>query len=48
LAIEAPRLLFPFVRQIVADAAMHGGLPPLLIAPVDFMAVYQQQKASKA
>jgi len=44
LAVEAPRLLFPFVRQIVADAAMHGGLPPLLIAPVDFMAVYQQQK----
>ncbi len=47
LAIEAPRLLFPFVRQIVAEAAMHGGLPPLLIAPVDFMAVYQQQKTAK-
>jgi len=44
LAIEAPRLLFPFVRQIIAEAAMHGGLPPLLIAPVDFLAIYQQQK----
>jgi len=46
LAIEAPRLLFPFVRQIIAEAAMHGGLPPLLIAPVDFMAIYQQQRAA--
>jgi len=46
LAIEAPRLLFPFVRQIIAEAAMHGGMPPLLIAPVDFLAIYQQQKGN--
>lgn len=46
LAIEAPRLLFPFVRQIAADAVMQGGLPPLLFAPIDFAAVYQQQKGA--
>ena len=29
--IECPRLLFPFARQIVADAVRNGGFPPLLI-----------------
>lgn len=48
LAIEAPRLLFPFVRQIAADAVMQGGLPPMLLAPVDFAQVYQQQEKERA
>lgn len=43
LSIEAPRLLFPFARQIVADAITHGGLPPLLLAPIDFLQLYQQR-----
>lgn len=41
--IECPRLLFPFARQIVADASRNGGFPPLLIDPVDFVAMYRQQ-----
>ncbi|WP_334175640.1 protein-export chaperone SecB [Pseudoxanthobacter sp.] len=40
--IECPRLLFPFVRQIVADATRDGGFPPLLLDPIDFVALYQQ------
>jgi preprotein translocase subunit SecB len=43
LLIEAPRLLFPFVRQIVADAVQGTGFPPLLLEPIDFNAVYLQQ-----
>jgi preprotein translocase subunit SecB len=46
--IECPRLLFPFARQIVADASRNGGFPPLLIDPVDFVAMYRQQLASAA
>lgn len=42
LMIEGPRLLFPFARQIVADATREGGFPPLLINPIDFAAMYQQ------
>jgi preprotein translocase subunit SecB len=42
LMIEGPRLLFPFARQIVADATREGGYPPLLINPIDFAAMYQQ------
>ena len=41
--IECPRLLFPFARQIVADAVRNGGFPPLYIDPVDFVALYQQR-----
>ncbi len=46
--IECPRLLFPFVRQIVADATRHGGFPPLYIDPIDFLALYQQKAADMA
>jgi preprotein translocase subunit SecB len=41
--IECPRLLFPFARQIVAEASRNGGFPPLLIDPVDFVQMFRQQ-----
>ncbi len=40
---EAPRILFPFARRIVADAVRDGGFPPLLLDPIDFGALYMQQ-----
>jgi len=43
IMIEAPRLLFPFAREIVASAVMNGGFPPLMIDPIDFVALYQQK-----
>jgi preprotein translocase subunit SecB len=43
--IECPRLLFPFARQIVAEASRNGGFPPLLIDPVDFVGMFRQQFA---
>ncbi|MDX7951438.1 protein-export chaperone SecB [Lichenihabitans sp. Uapishka_5] len=43
--IECPRLLFPFARQIVADAVRNGGFPPLYIDPIDFAGLYQQRIA---
>jgi preprotein translocase subunit SecB len=45
LLIECPRLLFPFARQVVADATRQGGFPPLMIDPVDFAALYRQRMA---
>src|ERR1700683_1553629 len=41
--IECPRLLFPFAREIVATATRNGGFPPLLLDPVDFVALYRQR-----
>jgi preprotein translocase subunit SecB len=43
--IECPRLLFPFAREIVATSVRAGGFPPLLLDPVDFVALYQQRVA---
>ncbi len=43
--IECPRILFPFARQIVADAVRNGGFPPLYLDPVDFAALYMQRVA---
>lgn len=45
LMIECPRLMFPFARQIVADAVRSGGFPPLLIDPIDFHNLYRQRAA---
>ena len=43
LFAEAPRLIFPFVRRIVADAVRDGGFPPLMLEPIDFTALYLAQ-----
>ena len=46
--IECPRLLFPFARQIIAEAVRGGGFPPLYIDPIDFGALYQSRMAEVA
>jgi len=43
LMIEAPRQLFPFARRIISDVTRDGGFPPLMLEPIDFAALYQQQ-----
>jgi preprotein translocase subunit SecB len=45
---EAPRLLFPFARRILADAVRDGGFPPLMLEPIDFAALYVQQTEANA
>lgn len=40
---EAPRILFPFARRVIADAVRDGGFPPLLLEPIDFHGLFQQQ-----
>ena len=48
LLVECPRLLFPFARRIVADITRDGGFPPLLLAPIDFFALYRNRAAQAA
>lgn len=45
LLIEAPRLIFPFARRVIADTVQDGGFPPLMLDPVDFGALYMQRAA---
>ena len=44
LLAEAPRLMFPFARRVLSDATQDGGFPPLLLDPIDFGALFQQQQ----
>lgn len=44
LLIESPRILFPFARQILADATRNGGFPPLMLDPMDFAGLYMSQR----
>lgn len=43
LLIEAPRMMFPFVRNIIADATRDGGFPQLMLQPIDFAALYRHR-----
>jgi len=45
LMIECPRLLFPFAREIISTAIANGGFPPLMLHPIDFVALYQRRIA---
>lgn len=42
LLVECPRLLFPFVRSIIADVTKESGMPPVILAPVNFLELYEQ------
>jgi preprotein translocase subunit SecB len=44
---EAPRILFPFARRVVADAVRDAGFPPLMLEPIDFNGIYLQQLAAQ-
>ena len=43
LYAEAPRILFPFARRIIADAVRDAGFAPLMLDPIDFNGLYLQQ-----
>ena len=48
MMVNAPTLLFPFVRRVIADVTRDGGYPPLLLDPIDFNIIYQQSLQNKA
>ena len=48
LMIEAPRLIFPYLRALVTQMTREGGFPPLLVNPIDFHALYRDHKKKAA
>ncbi len=46
-ATACPNILFPYARETVSDLVIRGGFPPLLLNPVNFDAVYQQELARR-
>jgi preprotein translocase subunit SecB len=45
IAIHCPTVLFPYIRETLADAVTRAGFPPVHLAPINFEALYQQQLA---
>lgn len=48
LLVECPRILFPFARSILSDVTRDGGFPPVLLQPIDFLALWQSRRAQGA
>lgn len=42
LFVDAPMIMFPFMRRVVSDLTRDGGFQPLMLDPIDFAALYQQ------
>lgn len=45
LAVVCPNILYPYIREVVTDVSVRAGFAPVLLNPVNFEALYQQQKA---
>jgi len=43
-----PNILFPYAREVVSDLVVKGGFPQMLLAPVNFDALYQQHVQQQA
>jgi len=48
LLIDAPFILFPFLRRVISDVTRDGGFPPLMLDPIDFNQLYIQNKQREA
>jgi preprotein translocase subunit SecB len=48
LLIEIPRQIFPFARRIISDVTRDGGMLPLMLEPIDFVAIYRRKMAEAA
>jgi len=48
LAVGCPNILFPYARESISDAVLRAGFPPLLLQPVNFEAMYLQQRQNQA
>jgi len=44
LAVTCPNILFPYLREVVSDISVRGGFAPMMLNPVNFDVLYQQQK----
>jgi preprotein translocase subunit SecB len=48
LSAFCPTILFPYAREVISDMVVRGSFPQLNLAPVNFEAIYVQQKQAKA
>ena len=44
VGITCPNILFPYAREAVSDLVVRAGFPPVLLNPINFEALFAQQK----
>lgn len=48
LGVACPNILFPYVRESISDLVNRAGFPPVVLQPMNFESIYQQQKQMQA
>lgn len=44
LGVTCPNILYPYAREVVSDAVVRAGFPPVILSPINFEAVYQARR----
>jgi preprotein translocase subunit SecB len=48
LGVACPNILFPYARETVSNLVSRAGFPPVMLSPINFEALYMQQRAQAA
>ncbi|MGB5452970.1 MAG: protein-export chaperone SecB [Sedimenticolaceae bacterium] len=48
MGVAAPNVVFPYAREVVSDLVTRGSFPQFILQPVNFEAIYTQQRQAKA
>jgi preprotein translocase subunit SecB len=48
LGIACPAQIYPYLRETISDMINRGGFPPVILAPINFEALYLQQQQNAA
>jgi preprotein translocase subunit SecB len=48
IGIACPGMVYPYLRAIVSDVCTRAGFPPVMLAEVNFQAMYEAQQAQAA
>jgi preprotein translocase subunit SecB len=48
LAMACPNILYPYARELVSDMSVRAGFAPVYLNPINFEALYQQQRQQQA
>ncbi len=47
IGVEVPRIIFPFVRHIIASVTTQAGFPTLMLKPIDFLSLFMEQQTAE-
>ncbi len=48
LGVACPNILYPYVREVISDMVVRAGFPPVVLQPMNFEGIYQQQRQTQA